>query len=166
MSDTSPAPPFGIPGATPTLWDRFWALVDQSGGVAACWPWRGYKRRRRCGSRGKLQVGGRGSRTVSADRLALALATDGDLQRRDPVTDQLLQCCHACGRGDAPVWCVNPRHEYWGTSADNARDKRGARVREIELACAAPVIRAYRAPFTITADLRRLQVCESYLWGM
>lgn len=104
--------PFGIIGATATLWDRFWSKVDQSSGTDACWPFTGYKRPRRRGRRGKMRVGGRGSRHISADRLALALATDGDLEKTDPESGVKLQACHTCGNGDDPVHCVNPKHLY------------------------------------------------------
>lgn len=30
------------------------------------------------------------------------------------------ECCHSCGNGH--LGCVNPRHLYWGTRADNVRD--------------------------------------------
>ena len=107
-----------------------------SGGPDACWPWKGYKRRRRNGTRGKLQVGGAGSRHISADRLALALYTDGNLNRRRD--GRLLQCCHKCGNGDAPIHCVNPRHTYWGDQKQNERDKRRKARRDIETAITAP----------------------------
>lgn len=114
--------PFSILGATATLWDRFWSYVDMSGGPDACWTWKGATRRRMRGRRGKLQVGGRGSRHVSADRLALALHTDGNLTRKK--NGVLLQCCHRCGNGDDPILCVNPMHMYWGTQKQNERDKK------------------------------------------
>lgn len=117
--------PFAIHGATATLWDRFWSKVDMSAGPEGCWPFLGYKRRRRNGRRGKLQVGGRGSAFISADRLALALHTDGNLNRRRRGCK--LQACHRCGNGDDPIHCVNPRHLYWGTQSQNERDKKRRR---------------------------------------
>lgn len=96
-------------------------------------PWTGYKRQRRRGTRGKLQVGGRDSRYVSADRLALALHTDGNLNRRK--NGVLLFACHRCGNGDDPIWCVNPRHLYWGTQSQNERDKKRKQARELAAAC-------------------------------
>lgn len=129
--------PFSILGATATLWDRFWAKVDMSGGADACWTWNGSKRRRRNGKRGKIRVGGGGSRHVSADRLALALHTDGNLtKKKDGV---LLQCCHRCGNGDEPIYCVNPRHLYWGTQKQNERDKK--RKAALDIAAALAVAR-------------------------
>lgn len=103
-----------------------------SGGPDACWTWKGPIRRRMRGQRGKLQVGGRGSRFISADRLALALHTDGNLTKKKHGV--LLQCCHRCGNGDDPIFCVNPRHLYWGTQKQNERDKRRKAAREIAAA--------------------------------
>lgn len=126
--------PFGIRGATATLWERFWSKVDMSGGPNACWTRKGYKRRRRRGQRGSLMVGGRRSRRVSEDRLALALHTDGNLNRKR--NGVLLQCCHRCGNGGAPIFCVNPRHLYWGTQKQNERDKKRKAARDIAAAIA------------------------------
>lgn len=128
--------PFAIFGATATLWDRFWSKVDMSGGPDACWPWTAYTRKRRNGRRGKLQVGGQGSPYVSADRLALALHTDGNLNRRRKGVK--LQCCHECGNGDAPIFCVNPRHLYWGTQKQNEKDKKRKSARDIHAALMPP----------------------------
>jgi hypothetical protein len=124
--------PFSIMGATATLWDRFWSKVDMSGGPDACWTWKGPLRRRMRGKRGKLQVGGRGSRFVGADRLALALHTDGNLTKKK--NGVLLQCCHKCGNGDDPIYCVNPSHLYWGTQKQNERDKKRKLQRELAAA--------------------------------
>jgi hypothetical protein len=124
--------PFSILGATATLWDRFWSRVDMAGGPNACWPWKGSTRPRLRGRRGKMQVGGRGSRHVSADRLALALHTDGHLTKKKHGV--LLQCCHRCGNGDEPILCVNPMHLYWGTQKQNERDKRRKAARDIAAA--------------------------------
>lgn len=30
------------------------------------------------------------------------------------------ECCHSCGNGH--LGCINPKHLYWGTRADNVRD--------------------------------------------
>jgi hypothetical protein len=130
--------PFGIVGATATLWDRFWAKVDMSGGPDACWPFKGSLRRRRRGRRGKFRIGARGTPTVSADRLALALHTDGNLNRRRNGVK--LQACHECGNGDDPIQCVNPTHLYWGTQKQNEADKKRKAARELAAAlCQVPV---------------------------
>lgn len=144
--------PFSILGATATLWDRFWSKVDITGGKEACWPWKGALRVRRNGKRGKLQVGGRGSRTVSADRLALALHTDGNMNRRRGGS--LLQCCHRCGNGDGPIYCVNPFHMYWGTQKQNERDKRRKAARDI----AAAIIESAAVPIEVMESAREQPV--------
>lgn len=107
-----------------SLWDRWAAKVDMSGGLDACWPWRGAKSHKRRGKRGVIQVGGRGSRVVSAARVALALVADGDYDKRD-AHGQLLEVLHACGNGGNHIDCVNPRHLRWGTRTENEQDKRG-----------------------------------------
>lgn len=122
-------------GATATLWDRFWSKVDMSGGPDACWAWKGALRTRRKGKRGKFRVGSGPRSVVSADRLALALHTDGNLNKRRRGVK--LFCCHRCGNGDAPVYCVNPHHLYWGTQEQNEKDKKRKTEREIAAALAA-----------------------------
>jgi hypothetical protein len=123
-----------------------------SGGADACWTWRGALRKRYRGQRGKMRVGSNGSRIVSADRLALALHTDGNLtKKRDGV---LLQCCHKCGNGDAPIFCVNPRHLYWGTQKQNERDKKRKSLRDLEAACAELTV----AKATLRAPVREIHV--------
>lgn len=85
-----------------------------------------------------MRVGGAGSRHISADRLALALHTDGNLTKKRQGV--LLQCCHRCGNGDAPVFCVNPHHLYWGTQKQNEKDKKRKAARAIDAAIADVVI--------------------------
>jgi hypothetical protein len=122
-----------------------------SGGPEACWTWKGYARRRRRGRRGKLQVGGQWSPYVSADRLALALHTDGNLNRRRGGIK--LQCCHRCGNGDDPVLCVNPRHLYWGTQKQNERDKKRKAARDIEKAIHEQLERTITMPQPVRAAI-------------
>lgn len=85
-----------------------------------------------------MRVGGNGSRIVGADRLALAIYTDGNLTKKKHGV--LLQCCHKCGNGDAPTFCVNPRHEYWGTQKQNERDKKRKARRDLDAAIATMVV--------------------------
>lgn len=118
-----------------SLADRLWAKVDRSGGPKACWPFLGYKRRRRNGRRGKIRGEGPASeqKHLSADRAALAISTDGDLDKTYVVGSgknrrrMKYQCCHKCGNGDAPTYCVNPGHMYWGTKLQNEADKKRAK---------------------------------------
>ncbi len=95
----------------------FWSKVDQGGGPAACWPYRG--RRHRAYGYGHV---GRWGRYLNAHRYAWLLANG----RND--TDGL-EVLHSC---DNPP-CCNPAHLRLGTALENARDMvargRGSKVR-------------------------------------
>jgi HNH endonuclease len=102
-----------------TMLDRFWAQIDDGGGSAACWPWRGARSR----GYGMLYLGRPSDQRIveHAHRLAY------ELHHREPIPpgmtiDHLCRVRH----------CVNPRHlevvsrgenvlRGAGTSAQHAR---------------------------------------------
>ena len=101
---------------------RFWSLVDQRGGVDACWPWRGCREKARPGYMGYGRSRwGRGI-VFHAHRAAWLLANGKS------STDGLF-ILHGC---DNPV-CCNPAHLRPGTQAENIadRDARGRTCRGI-----------------------------------
>lgn len=120
----------------PGFWSRFWAKTDQSGGLFACWPWRGAKSKKRNGTRrGHIQIrlgpGKRGKpncRWVLAHVVALASASDGEIEKYD--TDGVrLEASHKCNAkwGD----CCNPAHLAWQRPEQNREDRYGVRSPEV-----------------------------------
>lgn len=89
---------------------QFWALIDQSGGHDACWPWLGSY----SGQYGSLYWGEKPNRRqISAPRLAAFLTTQRISGR---VTHTVTR--HLCGNRH----CCNPAHLAVGTYAENYRD--------------------------------------------
>jgi hypothetical protein len=105
-----------ICGATSTLRKRIASKTIRNG-RNGCWRWTGGTAQKRDGSkRPKIQVGGRGSRTVTVARLLLALRDRVPLVLRD---DAKLEAGHTCHH----FWCVNPRHLEWQTRTENEHAK-------------------------------------------
>ena len=97
------------------LLDRFWEQVDWSGGLTACWPWRGAQYRTHNGQlRGIFKFYGRDGRRVNASRAAWIL-----VRHRIPKR-QVLHCCPDGSNHN----CCNPTHLYLGTPKENAADAR------------------------------------------
>lgn len=87
---------------TRSLNDRFWEKVEKT---TSCWNWIANKNRK---GYGRIWVDGRNE---FAQRVAFTMLY-GQFNKKM----RILHCC------DNPS-CVNPKHLYIGTDADNGRDK-------------------------------------------
>ena len=85
--------------------EKFWSRVDCSGEASECWLWTGVK------------IDGYGQLRAPHGKRLLAHRYSAMLHLG--MFDQRLQVLHHC---DTPA-CVRPDHLYFGTPADNMRDR-------------------------------------------
>lgn len=89
--------------------------------LTACWLWLGAlskkngRARNRGSARPVIQLAGRGSPIMHPLRVLLSMLDGVPLKKRSQE-----KALHTCDNER----CINPHHGYWGTDADNIRDRR------------------------------------------
>lgn len=139
------------------LFERFWANVDMSGGLLACWPWMGARSRKRAGTqRGNFpvtirygNVPGR-QRFLLAHRVALCLSEGG--------LEEYTRLEYAAHRCHNRLCCNTYAHLYWATDAENREDRR-----RYEAGVVDPPLAWYYCDACGTKTLRRYYHAED-LW--
>lgn len=97
------------PEITQVVEARFWAKVDKRG-PDECWQW--------LGGKGSTTANGHyGRMSITHSRSRPAHQVSWEIANRAPFPAGM-RACHSC---DNP-WCVNPKHIWPGTQAQNIQD--------------------------------------------